>query len=586
MTPIEPHLALAFAMTSARGAYAVLLGAGTSMAAGIPAAWEIQQDLISKLAMAKGDTPTDPAKWFRDSYDTEPTYDGLLDQLTHTREERQQLLRRYFEPDPDDSTSRRPTAGHRVVAALVKQGHVRVILTTNFDRLIETALRAEGIEPVVVSSPTDIAGLGAAHSRPSTVVHLHGDYLQPDTMLNTPAELASYATELQAYLDRIFDEYGLIILGWSAVYDPALRHAWSRCPARRYASYWVDPRPLNTVPAELATRRDTTVVTDTAEHFLSATAEASTAIADAAMQHPATAAAAVQLTKRLLATEPTPIRAHDLLRAEFGKIHASAVVNASTWDAADTRPIYDNRLATLQAECRTATSLVAILAYWGNPSTDTWWIHDLDSFVTWPGVGGSTDLIHLASAPATFLFYAAGIAAAAAQRWDLLARLLTEFQAVDPYRNTGTVPLSQRITPTRTLSRNDPVRTLHDYLTPILQEHLALDATAAGNAWERFLYLDLIVAEASGSSRTSTASHIRVTDHSSREFVPVPSAWLRTLVAGPAGQALQRIAAGGELIATADQVDEAIRDLADRYAWNGNVGRSGTWLPADAKRHS
>lgn len=580
MTPIEPHLALAFAMNSAPGAYAVLLGAGTSMAAGIPAAWDIQQDLIGKLAAAKGETPTDPSTWFRDTYGNDPTYDWLLGELTHTPEERQQLLRHYFEPDPE-GTDRRPTPAHRALATLAKQGHVRVILTTNFDRLIETALRAAGVEPVVVGSPTDLAGLGAPHSRPCTVVHLHGDYLQPDTMLNTPTELAGYDPALDTYLDRVFDEYGLIILGWSAKYDPALRNAWSRCPARRYASYWIDAHALNDSATELATRRGTTIVTDTADHFLTATTDAITAIAEAAMQHPATTAAAVQLSKRLLASEAIPIRAHDLLRAEFGKIHASPIVNATTWDAAAAGDIYRGRLATLQAECHTATALVATLAYWGNPATDTWWIHDLDSFAISPNVAGSSALIALAAAPATFLFYSGGIAAAAAQRWDLTARMLTDFQATDLYEKTGTGPLPQRVRPTRTLS-GDAVRALEDYLSPILREHLALDTNAVRTAWERFLYLDLIAAQTRGNPTTSTAPYIRVTDLGSREYVPVPSSWFRALLASRAGEALHHIAAARDLIAAADLVDQTIHDIADRRAFRGTTFQSGTWLPADA----
>ena len=38
----------------------------------------------------------------------------------------------------------------RAIARLVRSGHVRVIVTTNFDRLMENALREEGIEPTVV----------------------------------------------------------------------------------------------------------------------------------------------------------------------------------------------------------------------------------------------------------------------------------------------------------------------------------------------------------------------------------------------------------------------------------------------------
>ena len=60
--------------------------------------------------------------------------------------ERQQLLRAYFEPNDQEREEgeKEPTAAHRAIAALAAQGFIKVIITTNFDRLVETALREEG----------------------------------------------------------------------------------------------------------------------------------------------------------------------------------------------------------------------------------------------------------------------------------------------------------------------------------------------------------------------------------------------------------------------------------------------------------
>jgi hypothetical protein len=54
---LESYLALAFALRATPGAYAVLLGAGVSISAGMPAAWDVQQQLISDLARAQGEEP-------------------------------------------------------------------------------------------------------------------------------------------------------------------------------------------------------------------------------------------------------------------------------------------------------------------------------------------------------------------------------------------------------------------------------------------------------------------------------------------------------------------------------------------------
>jgi hypothetical protein len=126
---IEPHVTLAFALRSNPGAYAVLLGAGVSIAAGVPSAWAVQEDLILKVAQAEGVTPEDPFTWYRERFGKPSTYDDLLDTLTHTPIERQALLRGYFEPTEEEREqgTKLPTAAHRAVARLVAAGLVRVI---------------------------------------------------------------------------------------------------------------------------------------------------------------------------------------------------------------------------------------------------------------------------------------------------------------------------------------------------------------------------------------------------------------------------------------------------------------------------
>ena len=62
---------------------------------------------------------------------------------------------------------------------------MRVILTLNFDRLVEQAVRAEGIEPTVVASPADVEGIAPLHTLECCIVHLHGDYLNPTSTTNS-----------------------------------------------------------------------------------------------------------------------------------------------------------------------------------------------------------------------------------------------------------------------------------------------------------------------------------------------------------------------------------------------------------------
>ena len=116
------------------------------------------------------------------------------------------------------------------------------------------------MEPVVISSPSAAAGATPlAHTR-CTVMKLHGDYLDPD-LKNTVEELASYAPEIDHLLDRVFDEYGLVVCGWSGEWDTALRNALLRAPGRRYGTYWTTMGSLRAQAADLAAHRQAIVLT-------------------------------------------------------------------------------------------------------------------------------------------------------------------------------------------------------------------------------------------------------------------------------------------------------------------------------------
>ena len=215
---IEPAQALAFSMQSAPGVYAVLLGSGVSKAAGIPTGWEITLDLIRKLARVLGESPEpSPERWYADKFGVEPDYSEIVKELAKTPADRQQLLRSYVEPDDQEQQEgkKAPTLAHRAIAALARRGFVRVIVTTNFDRLMETALADEAIVPSVLASADQIQGAPPLTHAGCTVLKVHGDYL--DTRIrNTEAELESYPPEVDQYLDRVFDEFGLVVCGWSA----------------------------------------------------------------------------------------------------------------------------------------------------------------------------------------------------------------------------------------------------------------------------------------------------------------------------------------------------------------------------------
>lgn len=152
---------ISFSVFENKGVFAVLLGSGLSRSAEIPTGWEITLDLVRRVAKAQGVADqTDWAKWYSTTTGKEPNYSGLLEEIASTPDERRAILHSYIEPTDEEREQGKkvPTPAHHAIAALVRAGFIRVIITTNFDRLMENALREQGIEPTVVASEDALNG--------------------------------------------------------------------------------------------------------------------------------------------------------------------------------------------------------------------------------------------------------------------------------------------------------------------------------------------------------------------------------------------------------------------------------------------
>lgn len=89
-----------------------------------------------------------------------------------------------------------PGENHRLMVRL----GFKLIYTTNYDSLLETAFRrVTGVHPIVVARNTDVA---LARER-RTIVKLHGDIGQPDTILITETDYADYPRGREALFNLL-----------------------------------------------------------------------------------------------------------------------------------------------------------------------------------------------------------------------------------------------------------------------------------------------------------------------------------------------------------------------------------------------
>ena len=89
-TPIDRYITqLSFAIYENPGVYALLIGSGVSRAAHIPTGWEITLDLIRRIAQLHGNQDHhDLVLWYKQTFDTEPNYSDLVQNLGESPEER------------------------------------------------------------------------------------------------------------------------------------------------------------------------------------------------------------------------------------------------------------------------------------------------------------------------------------------------------------------------------------------------------------------------------------------------------------------------------------------------------------------
>ncbi|MBJ6751345.1 SIR2 family protein [Geomonas anaerohicana] len=430
---IDPIHSLSFSIHSNKGVYAVLLGSGISRSAKIPTGWEVTLDLVRKLAAISGE-PCDPspAEWYRAKFNRDPDYSVLLATLAKTPSERQQLLRGYWEPTDleREEGAKLPTAAHQAIASLVEQGFIRIIITTNFDRLMEAALADVGITPTVLSIPDQVHGtLPLIHTR-CCVFKVHGDYL--DTrILNTPEELASYPPEFDALLDRIFDEFGLIVCGWSADWDEALRRAIFRTPCRRFATYWAaHGEPSSTAQQLIAHRNANVINIDGSDSFFQALQQQVQSLEEFSRPHPLSIEAAVTSLKRYLSEPRFRIQLDDLVSCEIDRIIAAT--SGPKFSVTNPVPDLTNstaRARTYEAVSSTMVAMATIGGRWVEEQHYTVWQRALERLVLAipREVNGTTYIMWagLQRYPATLLLYTLGIASLEAGCLQFLGKLFS-----------------------------------------------------------------------------------------------------------------------------------------------------------------
>lgn len=426
---LKPEERLALSLHVNPGEHVLLLGSGVSSAAGIPTGWEIMQDLLGKLATLRGAGPgEEPERWFAKEFGARPGFGEILDALKLTEEERRSVLLPYIEGGhPRSIDVPKPTRAHQAIAQLVKLGLVKVILTTNIDRLMEQALQECGVPYDVAASDGGFDGAPPLHRTRCLLVKLHGDYREPGVRL-AAAELEQYSPSPRRFLRRTLSQLGLVVCGWSAEWDVALREALLRSANYRFSAFWLR-REASELPEQAqrivsAWRAQEVPIKDADDAFTSLLDRAR-ALAETKRAHPESLQILVSRVRQLAAEERPFPALEPLLHEETEALHAQLECEHKAYDGVELdRDQYLNRIRSYEQLASRLIQVAAATAFYA-PHADPFILQScIQRLAAVPRTGSRDRYSSLQKYPAVLVMYASGVAAVRGRRFENLHSLL------------------------------------------------------------------------------------------------------------------------------------------------------------------
>lgn len=220
--------------------FAFFLGAGCSITSGIPSAGELVKDhWLPQLRNLQAPHEQDLTAWAKKEFpDYSPEnpaliYGQVVERLFLQPEETQREIERLCE-------GKFPGFGYVALASLIAQykGIFNVVLTTNFDDLVQDALYLfTPARPLVISHEALAPFIRPTRTRP-LVVKLHGDHqLAPR---NTVGETEKLKDQVEHEVGALLHDRGLIFIGYGG-HDHSIQRMLDKMPEESlpWGVYWL-----------------------------------------------------------------------------------------------------------------------------------------------------------------------------------------------------------------------------------------------------------------------------------------------------------------------------------------------------------
>lgn len=201
--------------------FVALCGAGISMAAptALPGWWDFNLGVLRALA----------DRLVRDSSSAwvEGRFKDLVSRREHLRAFSPDFMAQLMEEEVGSDYFRVLSAldseawndNHAVLAALARDGVLRAIVTTNFDRLLERALESLAVDYEVFATPASFERLNqfvAEKDHGLVLIKAHGSVEDPTTMVDTLAQrVVGRPQALEDAITTLLRSFRCLVLGFS-----------------------------------------------------------------------------------------------------------------------------------------------------------------------------------------------------------------------------------------------------------------------------------------------------------------------------------------------------------------------------------
>ena len=173
----------------------------------------------------------------------------------------------------------------------------------------------------------------------------------------------------------MFDEFGLIVCGWSASWDGALRDTIRRIPSRRFTTYWTTlGKASDEAQRLIENRRAEVIPIEDADSFFRKVQHKVEAIEEFRKPHPLSTEAAVASLKRYLSEHKYRLQLEDLIDDTVNSILKDTA--GSDFDVNDPQPTTETvtaRIRKYESVCSTLVEMAMVGGRWAEKEhCETW----------------------------------------------------------------------------------------------------------------------------------------------------------------------------------------------------------------------